>query len=102
MWSHIWGWSHLAVQRANQLVKSGSEWTIKTLEATERKAFLLAILLTTVEGNFFVNSWSVIILRVTRELRNTATKLHQTASTCNFKPSNLCKILTGHNEGACH
>lgn len=29
MWSHIWGPSHLAVQRVNQLVNSGSEWTIK-------------------------------------------------------------------------
>lgn len=37
MWSHIRGWSHLAVQRANQLVNRGSEWTIKTLEAMERK-----------------------------------------------------------------
>lgn len=29
MWSHIWGPSHLAVQRVDQLVNSGSEWTIK-------------------------------------------------------------------------
>lgn len=50
MWSHICGWSHLAVQRAKQLVNSGSEWTIQTLEATERKVFPLAILRTTVEG----------------------------------------------------
>lgn len=51
MWSHIWGWSHLAVQRVNQLVNSGSEWTIKTLEARERKVFPLSVLLTTMETN---------------------------------------------------
>lgn len=50
MWSHIWGQSHLAVQRANQLVNSGSEWTIKTLEAADRKVFPSAIVLTTMEG----------------------------------------------------
>lgn len=33
MWSHIWGPSHLVVQRGNQLVNSGREWTIKTLAA---------------------------------------------------------------------
>lgn len=51
MWSHIWGRAHLAVQRASQLVNSGSEWTIKTLEAMERKVFPLAVLLETIEGN---------------------------------------------------
>lgn len=51
MWSHIRGWSHLAVQRVNQLVNSGSEWTIKTLEATERNKFPWAIFLTTMKGN---------------------------------------------------
>lgn len=51
MWSHIWGPSHLAVQRVNQLVNSGSEWTIKTLQAMERKVFPLIFLLTTMEGN---------------------------------------------------
>lgn len=51
MWSHIWGPSHLAVQRANQLVNSGSEWTIKTLEDTGRKVFLLIVLETTMKGN---------------------------------------------------
>ena len=51
MWSHIWGWSHLAVQRVNQLVNSGSEWTRKTLEAAERKVFPSPFLLTAMEGN---------------------------------------------------
>lgn len=51
MWSHIWGRAHLAVQRASQLVNSGSEWTIKTPEAMERKVFPLAVLLETTEGN---------------------------------------------------
>lgn len=50
MWSHIWGPSHLAVQRVNQLVNSGSEWTIKTLEAVERKVLPLVVPLT-LEGD---------------------------------------------------
>lgn len=50
MWSHIWGPSHLAVQRVNQLVNSGSEWTIKTLEDVNRKVLPLVVPLT-LEGD---------------------------------------------------
>lgn len=70
MWSHIRGPSHLAVQRVNQLVNSGSEWTIKTLEAVERKVLPLIVLLT-LEGN---SVFHLLDCCVTQELTNRATK----------------------------
>lgn len=44
-------WSHLAVQVASQLVNSGSEWTMQTLEGTERKVFPSAVPPLTMEGS---------------------------------------------------
>lgn len=71
MWSHIRGPSHLAVQRVNQLVNS--EWTIKTLEAVERKVLPLIVLLT-LEGNSVFHLLDCSYLSVTQELTNRATK----------------------------
>lgn len=60
--SHFGGWSHLAVQRANQLANSGSEWTIKTLEAMERKKWCSPF------------CWKVTGVLIFKCCRNSATK----------------------------
>ena len=73
MLSHIWGPSHLDVQRMNQLVNSGVEGT--TLEATER------------------NISSVILLVITKDLRVNIEEFHINAeiSPQNTFPGSIIK-----------
>lgn len=103
MWSHIWGPSHLAVQRVNQLVNSGSEWTIKTLEAMEKEVSpSLVVLLTTMEGKPIFPATGLLMFKC-----ESWTQKKRQKNSLYFNLGNTCrpwrgKLRTIHTQPGCN